>query len=37
MSTAFTLNVKRRFRFERLWLKLDGFLDEVARLWGTKL
>jgi hypothetical protein len=28
-------SIKRRFRFERFWVKLDGFLEEVARLWGA--
>jgi hypothetical protein len=33
MSTAVLSQVGRRFRFERFWLKLDGFLDTVKDLW----
>ncbi|KAM0828305.1 hypothetical protein ACQ4PT_067636 [Festuca glaucescens] len=33
MSTAVESHVGKRFRFERFWLKLDGFLDEVKARW----
>jgi hypothetical protein len=32
MSTAVVLPIKRRFRFQRFWVKLDGFLAEVENL-----
>jgi hypothetical protein len=35
MSTAVVFPIKRRFRFERFWVKLDGFLAEVERIWGA--
>jgi hypothetical protein len=34
MSSASSLPLKRRFRFESFWTKLDGFLEEVDALWG---
>jgi hypothetical protein len=35
MTSASSLPLKRRFRFESFWTKLDGFLDEVAALWAS--
>jgi hypothetical protein len=34
MVSASSLPLKRRFRFESFWAKLDGFLEEVDALWG---
>jgi hypothetical protein len=36
MSTAVALSTKKRFRFERFWLKLPGFQDAVQELWGSQ-
>lgn len=33
LSTSFCFGVKKRFRFETFWPKLDGFLDAVRRGW----
>jgi hypothetical protein len=34
MVSASFLPLKRCFRFESFWAKLDGFLEEVDALWG---
>jgi hypothetical protein len=34
MVSASSFPLKRRFRFESFWAKLDGFLEEVDVLWG---
>jgi hypothetical protein len=36
MDTAISLPLKRRFRFEVFWLKLDGFHTEVEAIWGKE-
>jgi hypothetical protein len=36
MTSASSLPLKRRFRFERFWIKLNGFVDEVEALWGRE-
>jgi hypothetical protein len=36
MTSVISLPLKRRFRFERFWTKLDGFVDEVETLWGKE-
>ncbi|KAK1647521.1 hypothetical protein QYE76_065326 [Lolium multiflorum] len=33
MSTAVASHFGKRFRFERFWLKLEGFMDTVKALW----
>jgi hypothetical protein len=35
MSTAVDLVVGKRFHFERFWLSLDGFHEEVQPLWNS--
>jgi exonuclease III len=35
MSTSVQLFTMRRFRFERVWLRMDGFLDVVRELWES--
>jgi hypothetical protein len=35
MSTSVQLFSKRRFRFESVWPKIDGFLEVVRNLWES--
>jgi hypothetical protein len=35
MSTSAKFFSKSRFRFERVWVRMDGFMDEVSALWNA--
>jgi hypothetical protein len=35
MSTSVQFFLKRRFYFERAWLQMEGFIDEVRGLWES--
>jgi exonuclease III len=35
MSMSVQIHTKRRFRFEKFWLKLEGFADVVVGSWGS--
>jgi hypothetical protein len=35
MSTSVQFFSKHRFRFERVWLRMEGFIDEVRGLWES--
>ncbi|CAM0947913.1 unnamed protein product [Alopecurus aequalis] len=35
MSTCVQFFSKQRFRFKRVWTRMDGFMDEVKLLWDN--